>query len=124
MTTSGKPSSLRKWVRLAFLLLIIAGLLVGFRTWRTSLERAPVDASYRDFLSFAAAQSPAVDLYLKRYYERYGRDTVAARHFPQVCSSVTALADQGQVDLKNSPWHTMTDACRRPMTDDEVHILP
>lgn len=124
MTVNGKPSTLRKGVRLAVVLLVLAGLLVGFRLWRTSLENAPVDASYRDFLEYVTAQSPAARLYLGRYYQRYARDTVAARHFYQVCSSVTHLADRDGVDLRGSAWHTMTDACRRPMTDDDIHILP
>lgn len=124
MTANGKPSILRKGVRLAVVLLVLAGLLVGFRLWKTSLENAPVDASYRDFLEYVAAQSPAARLYLGRYYQRYARDTVAARHFYQVCSSVTHLADRDGVDLRGSAWHTMTDACRRPMTEDDIHILP
>ncbi|MBB6578387.1 hypothetical protein HNP33_002469 [Comamonas odontotermitis] len=124
MTANGKPSTLRKGVRLAVVLLVLAGLLAGFRVWKTSLENAPVDASYRDFLEFVTAQSPAARLYLGRYYQRYARDTVAARHFYQVCSSVTHLADRDGVDLRGSAWHTMTDACRRPMTDDDIHILP
>ena len=124
MTTSGKRFPLRKWASLAFLLAVAVGLLLGFKTWKTSLENAPVDTSYRDFLSFVATQSPAAELYLKRYYERQARDTVAARDFSQVCASVTALADQDHVDLKNSPWHTLSGACKRPMTEHEIHILP
>ena len=124
MTTSGKQRPLRKWVSLAFLLAVAIGLLLGFKAWKTSLENAPVDAGYRDFLSFVATQSPAADLYLKRYYERHARDSVAARHFSQVCASVTALADRDQVALQSSPWHTLSDACRRPLTEDAIHILP
>ena len=124
MTTSGKRFSLRKWVSLAFLLAVAVGLLLGFKTWKASLENAPVDTVYRDFLSFVATHSPAANLYLKRYYQRHARDTVAARDFSQVCASVTALADQDHVDLKNGPWHTLSGACRRPMTEDAIHILP
>ncbi len=124
MTTLGKRLPRRTWLALAFLLAVALGLLLGFKTWKASLENAPVDTGYRDFLSFVASQSPAADLYLKRYYERHTRDTVAARDFSQVCASVTALADQAQIPLKSSPWHTLSDACRRPMTEDEIHILP
>ena len=116
-----------KWQRAAFWLLtfvVVVALLLGFRTWRSGLEQAPVDAIYRDFLNDTAKRSPSVDLYLKRYYERHARDTVAARDFSQVCASVTALADRDQVALQSSPWHTLSEACRRPMTEDAIHILP
>ena len=124
MKNDGKPFSLRAGIRLAVFVLIVVALLWGFRAWRDSLENAPVADSYREFLTYASTQSLAAQNYLQRYYQRYQRDTVAAQHFPRVCSSMTALLERDGLALKDGPWHTMTDACKRSMTEDDIHILP
>lgn len=114
----------KKALPVTALVLALVACMAGFRIWKQNLEDAPVDALYRDYLAYVAARVPAADLHLKRYYQRYGRDTVAARHFQPLCRSVTALADQQPLDLGASEWHTLAATCRRHMTEDQIHILP
>lgn len=106
------------------LVLALVACLAGFRLWKQQLEEAPVDALYRDYLAYVAARVPAADLHLKRYHQRYGRDTVAAKHFKPICRSVTAMADQQALDLGASEWHTLAGSCRTRMSSDEIHLLP
>lgn len=109
---------------MAALVLALVACMAGFRFWKQQLEDAPVDALYRDYLAYVTARVPAADLHLQRYYQRYGRDTVAARHFKPLCRSVTAMADQQALDLGASEWHTLAGSCRRPLGPDDIHILP
>lgn len=114
----------KKTLPVAALVLALVACLAGFRIWKQQLEDAPVDALYRDYLAYVAARVPAADLHLRRYYQRYGRDTVAARHFKPICRSVTAMADQQALDLGASEWHTLAGSCRWPLSNDEIHLLP
>ena len=121
--TPPKPRA-KPWITLVVVLALLVGAAYGFRMWKTALENAPVDESFRNYLEYVAERSPAAALHLQRYYTRYQRTTVASRHFQPICASVTALAERDKVDLRLSDWHTLAKACRRPLGDDEIHFLP
>ena len=93
-------------------LVAFAGLtLVGFRLVTDQLKDAPVEVAHARFLDFLAAESAQAQAYRTRYYQKFGRHSVASKHFEQVCAAMTVAAGRDGVDASrySAP---MSRACR------------
>lgn len=80
-------------------LLALAALsLAGYRYWTDRLKDSPVAPVHAAFLDHLAAQSEQARRYRQAYADRFGRDSVASRHFEQVCAAMVAAAQRDGVD--------------------------
>jgi hypothetical protein len=79
--------------------LAFAGLtLTGYRLVTDRLKDAPVEPVHARFLEFLAVESAQAGTYRSRYDAKFSRDTVASKHFEQVCAAMLAAALRDQVD--------------------------
>ena len=59
----------------------------------------------------AASESAQAQAYRTRYYQKFGRHSVASKHFEQVCAAMTVAAGRDGVDA-NRYSAPMSRACR------------
>jgi hypothetical protein len=97
-TEPSPPSRLRRW--LGWLPLLVFGLVmvIGYRVWTDRLEASPITAAHAGFLDFMAENSPKARDYRNRYYAKFGRQSVASKHFEQVCAAMLRSAVDDNVD--------------------------
>jgi len=50
------------------------------------MEQSGVTEVHASFLNFMAERSPKAREYRSSYYRKFGRDSVASKHFEQVCA--------------------------------------
>lgn len=98
-------SAWRRWGWRAGAVVAAVGLLIGFRMWLDHQLNAPVHEHFRSYLDALAAQSPNARAYRDNYYFHFSRDSVATRHFEQVCAVMTrmAQAEGANPELLSSP---------------------
>jgi hypothetical protein len=75
-----------------------AAVLVGYRVWTDKLEDSPVIEVHAGFLNFMAERSPKAREFRSRYYAKFGRNSVASKHFEQVCAVMYRAALDDNVD--------------------------
>ena len=95
---SSRQSLLRRlvgWIPLVSLGLVA---VIGYRVWTDKLEWSPVTKDHAGFLDFMAEHSPNARQYRSRYLQKFGRESVASRHFEQVCAAMVASAVADNVD--------------------------
>ena len=97
-STGPRRSVLKEIVGWAPLLIFLAACLIGYRLWAQKMEVSPVATVHQEFLAFLAARSPGAKAYQERYFSKFGRDSVASKHFEQVCAAMFSLAVQDGVD--------------------------
>ena len=97
-TITRPKSLLREAAGWAPLVLFVTACLVGYRHWSDKMEASPVAPVHANFLDFMAAQSTAAQAYRQLYFQKFGRDSVASKHFEHVCASMVTLAAQDGVD--------------------------
>lgn len=102
---------------------LVGSLLVAFRAWTDYQLEAPVAADYAGFLDALAAQSPQAMAYRAAYGHHFSRDTVAARHFEQVCATMLRMAESDGATVPPSDA-AMADGCRRHMSQYAADALP
>lgn len=103
---------IRQWgVLVAFGVFAVCAL-IGFRYWTDYQADQPVIKPYGGYLAHLASGSVAAKSYLQAYNAKFGRDTVASRHFEQVCSVMTRLAQAEGVDPAEYS-RDMAAACRQ-----------
>jgi predicted negative regulator of RcsB-dependent stress response len=89
---------IKQWGVLVAFGVFAVGTLVGFRHWTDHLADQPVIKQYADYLEHLASGSAAARTYRLAYNARSRRDTVASRHFEQVCGVMTRLAQSEGVN--------------------------
>jgi hypothetical protein len=85
-----------------FPMLAFAGLtILGLRHWTDKMEDAPVEQVHAKFLDFMASESAQAGAYRNGYYAKFQRESVASKHFEQVCAAMLAAALRDNVDPTN-----------------------
>jgi hypothetical protein len=97
-STGPQRSLFKEIVGWAPLLIFLAACLIGYRLWAEKMEVSPVATVHQEFLAFMATRSSAAKAYQDSYFNKFGRDSVASKHFEQVCAAMFALAMQDGVD--------------------------
>lgn len=103
---------IRQWGLLVAFGVFAIGTLVGFRYWTDHQADQPVIPPYGGYLEHLATGSAAARSYRLAYNAKFGRETVASRHFEQVCGVMTRLA---QADGVNPAAYSseMATGCRQ-----------
>jgi hypothetical protein len=96
--TGPRKSVFKEIVGWAPLLLFLAACLIGYRLWAQKMEASPIAAVHQKFLEFMATRSASAKEYQETYFRKFGRDSVASKHFEQVCAAMFSLAVQDGVD--------------------------
>jgi hypothetical protein len=83
-------------------ILAFAGLtLLALRQWTDTMEVTSVEPTHAKFLDFLATESVRASAYRGSYYAKFQRETVASKHFEQVCAAMLTAALQDDVDPTN-----------------------
>jgi len=110
--TSSPKSFLREWGLLIGFGVVMAGSIVSYRLWTEHKANAAVVAPYREYLDDLAQGSTKASAYRQSYFQAFQRDTIASKHFEQVCAVMTRLAESDKVNTdRKSP--EMGYGCRR-----------
>jgi hypothetical protein len=108
LNTQARVRSWLSWVPL--LTLGLAGI-IGYRLWTDKLEQSPVAEPHSAFLNFMVEHSPNAREYRNRYYRKFGRDSVASKHYEQVCAAmVRSTVDDGVDPATHS--EPMANVCK------------
>ena len=109
--TFDSQAHLRSWLSWVPLLALAVAGIIGYRMWTDRLEQSPVAEVHAGFLNFMAEHSPRAQEYRHLYYRKFGRESVASKHFEQVCAAMlnSAIADGAQPAKYSEP---MTKGCQ------------
>jgi predicted negative regulator of RcsB-dependent stress response len=89
---------MREWGMLIGFGLFVACTFAGFRYWTEYQADQPIAAQYRGFIDHLAANSAKANDYQQAYQRSFGRQTVASRHFEQVCAVMARMAESDGVN--------------------------
>jgi hypothetical protein len=102
---NASDTRLRRWASWIPLLGLGLAGVVGYRYWTDALEEAPVAEVHAGFLNFMAENSSKAQEYRDLYYKKFGRESVASKHFEQVCAAMykSAVADNVSPERYSEP---------------------
>jgi hypothetical protein len=106
-----RQSRFRSWAGWLPLLGFVGAVLVGYRLWSDQMEQSRITEVHASFLNFMAERSPKAREYRSSYYRKFGRDTVASKHFEQVCAVMYRSARSDNVDPSEHS-ELMAKGCR------------
>ena len=93
-----RHSRLRSWVGWVPLLGLGFAGIIGYRVWTDKLEQSPVAEVHAGFLNFMADHSPTARAYRNLYYKKFERESIASKHFEQVCAAMYQSTVDDSVD--------------------------
>lgn len=113
----------RRWAWPLGALAVFGTVLAGFRTWTDYQLQAPIAEEYVEFLDLLSQQSAQARAYEASYRHHFGRDTVASRHFEQVCATMLRMAESDGATVPERDA-AMASGCRKLMTHYAGDALP
>ncbi|MDR6214572.1 hypothetical protein [Paracidovorax wautersii] len=117
------PHGWRRWAVPIAVVALVGSLLVAFRAWTDYQLQAPVATDYARFLDALTEQSPQAAAYRAAYGHHFARDTVAARHFEQVCATMLRMAESDGATVPPEDA-AMAGGCRRLTARYAADALP